>query len=365
MKVDLVIIDDDESIFSRIPDFVRQKYNVIECSNVNSFLNFITSRFRDISSFIALVDINIDNESGVDVVKSLYECGIEFPVIFFSDDSRRKTKADAASVGPFGYVEKGLIGTDAGAHVDDNLGQALMRAEGALLFRNNSSIHHNRNKGVESLILVGSMEHEIRQFLQPITNRAAHLLSITDDYRLIDECNAIASQVDALTQFMNPTFEYIRHGTSLFSLEKFAVKPYITDLYHSLGSAGEDIVLHANIPDYTSIDYDRFRLQQIINNLVKNAEKYGKSPKNIELHCFLENEEVVFEVSNHGEPITDAIKSIGLFNPRFRDAKVANLVEGEGIGLALVRLLAELGQGKAYHKPTVSGNTFGIKLPIT
>ena len=113
------------------------------------------------------------------------------------------------------------------------------------------------------------------------------------------------------------------------------------------------------------VDGDCTRLEQIATNLVDNALKYTPSGGSIAIGVALEGEDVVLTVRDSGVGIAADLL------PHVFDVFVQGAISidrsqgGLGIGLSLVRRLAELHGGKveASSDGPGSGSTFRIRLP--
>jgi PAS domain S-box-containing protein len=115
-------------------------------------------------------------------------------------------------------------------------------------------------------------------------------------------------------------------------------------------------------PDQTSGLADPAHLQLILGNLLANATKYGRPPTTVTVSN--RRDRITIEVADHGEGVPEAFVP-HLFE-RFTRAEtgVATTANGTGLGLYLVRQLAEAGGLTIGYQPTrPSGATFTISVP--
>jgi CheY-like chemotaxis protein/two-component sensor histidine kinase len=117
--------------------------------------------------------------------------------------------------------------------------------------------------------------------------------------------------------------------------------------------------------DALIVDGDPVRLEQILTNLLGNAVKYTPPGGEISVHVAREGQEVVVRVCDTGMGISRAsLRHIfDLFTQS--DVAKARTQGGLGIGLTLVRQLAELhgGSVEAHSAGIDCGSEFVVRLP--
>jgi signal transduction histidine kinase len=113
------------------------------------------------------------------------------------------------------------------------------------------------------------------------------------------------------------------------------------------------------------VDGDSTRLEQITSNLIDNALKYTPPGGRIEVRTWTENDDVVLSVRDTGVGISaDLLPHV--FDVFVQGASTLDRSQGGlGIGLSLVRRLAELHGGdiEAESKGPGGGSTFTMRLP--
>ncbi len=104
--------------------------------------------------------------------------------------------------------------------------------------------------------------------------------------------------------------------------------------------------------------------EEILNNLLSNAEKYSPSEEAIEIRLHRKRNEVEVSVMDRGPGIAiDEVDSI--FEPFFRSQNTSNKASGLGLGLAVCRRLIERQGGQIWVRPREDGGShFGITLPV-
>lgn len=136
-----------------------------------------------------------------------------------------------------------------------------------------------------------------------------------------------------------------------------AVRPKVEERKHEL-------LLSFTSTDL-KIEADTTRLEQILVNLLTNAAKYTPSGGRIQLIAGVEGKEVVFRVRDNGVGIAPELlpTMFDLFVQA--DRSLARSEGGLGIGLALVRSLAELHGGTitATSDGPDKGSEFVLRIP--
>jgi two-component system sensor histidine kinase KdpD len=108
---------------------------------------------------------------------------------------------------------------------------------------------------------------------------------------------------------------------------------------------------------------DRRLLSMALSQLLDNAHKYGSPSSSPRLSYTEGTEETVITVTNEGSFIP-ADERDKVFRRFYRCASSAKTVAGSGIGLSVVRRIAEAHQGRAWvESDPAIGTTFAIALP--
>lgn len=106
-------------------------------------------------------------------------------------------------------------------------------------------------------------------------------------------------------------------------------------------------------------------LRRALVNLVENAVKYGPEGGQVQLSASLEGENAIITVADQGPGIPQELRE-RVFEPFFRvDSARSRQSGGTGLGLALVRTIAELHGGSAsIEEAPMGGVRFTLKIPV-
>ncbi|GGB86579.1 hypothetical protein GCM10011352_10590 [Marinobacterium zhoushanense] len=110
------------------------------------------------------------------------------------------------------------------------------------------------------------------------------------------------------------------------------------------------------------LTYDPAALEQILNNLLSNCEKYAPDSGELRLRSWLDSTALCVEVRDSGPGIDPADRQ-RIFEPFYRSSsRLTDGVSGTGIGLGLARDLARAHGGDLTLEASDSGACFQIRL---
>lgn len=118
--------------------------------------------------------------------------------------------------------------------------------------------------------------------------------------------------------------------------------------------------LECDVPSYTVLA-DADKLLQVVINLLENAAVHGPDEKTIFLTAQVQGAWVRVSVRDEGEPLPEAAIE-RLFEPHSRGRGVK--AKGTGLGLYIVRSIAQRWGGEAWGRPLESGNEFGFSVSL-
>lgn len=199
--------------------------------------------------------------------------------------------------------------------------------------------------------IIGALSTLQRPELRPPDPRAQQLIAMASKqsqrlHTLIEDL-LVMSRIEASS---------LPIRTSEIDIEAFA-----TDLLSSLPNA-EDVDLVVS-EDTDRLWTDRDHLARILTNLIENAIKYG-ADGDIAVHVTTARDEVRMSVIDHGPGIPYQMHDV-IFD-RFTQLQphATRSRGGAGLGLSIVRGLAEAMDGRVWFEPTVDGGaTFTVALP--
>lgn len=130
-----------------------------------------------------------------------------------------------------------------------------------------------------------------------------------------------------------------------------------------LASGKGSVILVDSAPG--TIIGSRELLRRALFNLVENAVKYGPEGGQVRLCAELDGTDMVITVADQGPCIPPELRE-RIFEPFFRvDTARSRELGGTGLGLALVRAIAEVHGGSVWvEEYQAGGNRFVLRLPV-
>ncbi|MGH9427542.1 MAG: sensor histidine kinase, partial [Terriglobia bacterium] len=126
----------------------------------------------------------------------------------------------------------------------------------------------------------------------------------------------------------------------------------------------KQIQLETQLSPHVKVQGDRYRLKQVLLNLIDNAIKYCPAGSEVHVRLFKEAETIVLEVFDNGSGIPpEALRH--LFDRFYRlDKARSRELGGSGLGLSICKSICEAhgGQIEARSQPA-NGTTFRVTLP--
>lgn len=219
---------------------------------------------------------------------------------------------------------------------------------------------------------VSSVSHElrmpltsIRMFAETLAQRGAVSKKQQREYLEI-----IQGESERLSRLIDNVLDFskIERGKKEYRFAPTEVQAVLRNAVNAMryqfdkNEARLTVAIAARLP---LVNADADALEEAVMNLLSNALKYSGDMKIIRLSATRSRESVVIEVRDNGVGIA-ASEIPNLFEKFYRvDNSQTRQVGGTGLGLSLVKHMAEAHGGSVSAKSTVGkGSTFTLRLPI-
>lgn len=275
------------------------------------------------------------------------------------------------------YQEVGLaliamLGLGLFAHV-----QILRKEEHALRIEAEARAEAQRSAQAR-VALLGMVSHELRTPLQTMLADVETLSLVSEGESgkraiasLERSIGLVSGQLDDIAQYTR-----VMSGTYETRRERFALVPMlerIVDEHRASTQPGQQLALETLLSLELEVVGDPIRLHQIISNFLSNAIKYGGQDV-ITVSADLEegvasdapksSGVAVVRVTDHGPGIPET-DFAAIWEPFMRGRRGQARSKGSGLGLAVVRLLADsIGWKVGVANGELGGATFFVRFPI-
>lgn len=204
--------------------------------------------------------------------------------------------------------------------------------------------------------LMATLAHDVRS---PLTTIQGALEIISDDTDLPAHLRPLvtsaARQTERLSKLASTLLdlERVEGGKLILDWQDVDVEEFSHQVASLLG--GTDV--RVDVESGLTVRADPIRLQQMMINLGINAQRHGAPP--VVIGARSQGAGVEMFVRDHGAGVPESDRPL-LFQ---RFSRTEDNPDSVGLGLWIVRLLAQAHGGDAVHRPADPGSAFVITLP--
>lgn len=246
-------------------------------------------------------------------------------------------------------------------------GEVAIVLENAELMRRAAQAAALEELSRQQRLIINTIAHELRTPLSYLVGYSELLLHRQPSPELLREgLSAIYRGALQLRDVVTDIVELAQHQTGRLALDwqdvdlGRLVPSWVAEL-----ASPPRVVVRVG-PEVPLVRGDVQRLRHVVGHLVRNALKFSPADTTVEVEVERAGpEEVALRVRDRGPGIApeDIERVFDLF---WRAAQAqADAVPGSGLGLALVKRLVELHQGRVVVESTIGqGSTFTVVLPI-
>ena len=212
--------------------------------------------------------------------------------------------------------------------------------------------------------LVAMLSHDVGQPLSVISGYAEMLIDDWDTTGDADRrhmVGGIASAAGRLTMLVDEVLSMAKSDAGAIQANPVPVR--VADaVEQAVAAVGDGVIgIVVRPPGGASVLSDPVHLQQVLVNLITNAGKYGQPP--VEVSVTEVGEDLVeLRVADHGPGVPEEFVP-HLFDRFTRAGDAAESADGSGLGLFIVRKLAEANGGQVtYEHGRPQGACFVVSL---
>lgn len=220
---------------------------------------------------------------------------------------------------------------------------------------------------------LGNVSHELKT---PIFNIQGYIHTLIDGAIDDPEVNIrflkkAAKSADRLSDLVADllAISQLESGELVMEMERFDINALVKDVYEQLEVRAKERGISLIIKEGCNKPFwvygDRYRIRQVVLNLVNNSIKYGKELGTTTAAYYDMDENTLIEIGDNGEGISQ--EHLPRIFERFYRVDKSRAREsgagGTGLGLAIVKHIIEAHQQTINVRSTIGqGTTFGFTL---
>jgi two-component system phosphate regulon sensor histidine kinase PhoR len=220
---------------------------------------------------------------------------------------------------------------------------------------------------------LGNVSHELKT---PIFNIQGYIHTLIDGAIEDPEVNIrflkkAAKSADRLSDLVADllAISQLESGELVMEIERFDINALVKDVYEQLEvrakERGISLIIKEGCNKPFWIFGDRYRIRQVVLNLVNNSIKYGKEMGTTTAAYYDMDENILIEIGDNGEGISQ--EHLPRIFERFYRVDKSRAREsgagGTGLGLAIVKHIIEAHHQTINVRSTIGqGTTFGFTL---
>ena len=220
---------------------------------------------------------------------------------------------------------------------------------------------------LQKVSFVNQVSHELKTPLTNIRLYTELLESRLSDAKDLDHLEVISSESRRLSRMISNVLTFSRGGKNGFNVTPADVviddiiRSALDSFAPSLRQKSIEVVLRCGAP--AVVQTDRDFVEQVLSNLIANAEKYAAGGGYLEIVSSQTASLTTIVVADQGPGIPQRERK-NIFKPFYRISnRLSDGVSGAGIGLAISRKLAERMGGSLILDENGPGAVFRFCLP--
>ncbi|KKD34571.1 hybrid sensor histidine kinase/response regulator [Limnoraphis robusta] len=365
----ILLVDDELDNLTVLSALLAQQgYTVRRVLNGQKALNLLRSKEPPA---LVMLDIMMPEMDGYEVCKQIKrdEKTQDISVIFLSALDEVKNKVKGFEVGGSDYITKPFESLEVMARVENQLGLRKLKQHIKLEAQLRQSLIKEKELTELKRRIITTISHEYRTPLSVILSSAELLEHYCD------------SENEKQQKHIKRIQQMVQHLSSLvndvalineFEQDQVILKPITLNLIEFGKILISEIKLVRKVKQKINFSYqgheflakwDERILRQMLSHLLSNAIKFSPADSEIDLKLIQQQDTIQFQVQDRGIGIL-AENQEKIFDPFYRGDNIGT-IQGEGVGLAIVKKCVNLYGGQILLKTELNkGTIFIITLPI-
>ena len=364
-KVNVLIVDDQEDNLLALEEVLRPLgQNIVRAASGEEALkHLLTDEFAAI-----LLDVQMPDMDGFETAARIKarERTKDVPIIFLTAVSTGSPyELQGYEVGAVDYVVKPfdpwVLRSKVAVFIDLHNTNRALQKQASILREKTAELERARATMRDFLAMA---THDLMSPIAVIAGTASNLRNYGADMspeergELVGVVARQAAQLKSLVQDLLMVSK-LDAGAIRADAHDITVGEFIAETIGDLGAVASELKVSAPSGLVVSVDPDHLR--RILRNYVENALRHGAPPVEIDVRDA--GASIELRVFDGGEGVPDVFAP-RLFEKFARADFRPRATSGSGLGLPIVRSLAEINGGEAWYEPgDPSGACFAVRLP--
>lgn len=218
---------------------------------------------------------------------------------------------------------------------------------------------------------LGNVSHELKTPLFNVQGYISTLLDggMDDKEILVEYLKKADKNTERMMNIIDDleTISQLESGAMILDCEKFDIEQLVNEVFEqmelSAKTKGIQLKLNKESSGYLFVNADKYRIRQVLINLISNSIKYGKENGNTIVSLKKEKYKIIVSISDDGIGI-DEVHLPRIFERFYRVDKGRSREQGgTGLGLAIVKHIIEAHkQSISVHSQLGKGTAFTFSL---
>jgi signal transduction histidine kinase len=368
----VLIVDDDEDLAESLADLLIERNYEVEVANSARQAVEIGQGF---GTHVALLDIRLGRESGLDVISMLKKQNPDVVCIMATGYAETETAIEALRLGAYDYLRKPLHPSEIFAVLDRSFEKIRLEQNARVAFEAIRAAKETAEQADRTKTeFLAAMSHELRTPLHSIIGFAEVLMSQAfgelGDEKYVDYAGTIRESGAHLLDVINDILEIAKAEAGKLELREGLVN--VTNavdatlrLIKPQAEAAKLEVEKAIAPELPAIYGDEQKLKQILLNLLSNAVKFTPDNGKIKIIAAQDQDgQIIITVRDTGIGMApeDIPRALAPFSQV--DSELSRGYPGTGLGLSLSVVMIELHDGTlAVESEVGKGTTVTLRFP--
>lgn len=367
----ILVIEDDQTLCEEVRDYLQ--FSGYEVDTAENGLIGVEKALATIPDLI-VCDIMMPKLDGYGVLLELRSkpSTIDIPFIFLTARVEKKDFRYAMHLGADDYITKPFKFKDIAEAIEIRLekyqrARAKYESEIATL---NTQFNTQKQHNLFSAELLSMISHDMKTPLASIMSSASIIKNYSDqltDERRVHHAEHIIQATFRTLEMLEDLMTFGKLEAGVLKVEPVEIRllPLVQSIIHTINPSDDEthnILVEAEGHEHCTVWGDESLVRHAILNLLTNAMKYSARGSNITIYLEQDHGKTILAVQDEGIGIPE--KDLSNLFTAFQRATNVGTIVGTGLGLAVVKLAADLNHGEIrWDSEEGKGSVFILSLP--